>query len=124
MNNYKGSCHCGAFVFNVDLELEGLITCNCSMCQRTGYVMAFVAPEALHVEAGEGTLKRYTFNTMNIDHLFCTTCGIHPISKGKKKDGSPMRMINVRCLHDVDPTTLATKQVNGRAVPSAIPRGP
>jgi hypothetical protein len=124
MKNYHGSCHCGAFAFNVDLELQGLITCNCSMCQRSGYVMAFVPPEQLHVERGEETLTSYKFNTMNIDHLFCPTCGIHPISKGKKKDGSEMRMINVRCLHDVDVSALPAKQVDGRAVPSVVPRGP
>jgi hypothetical protein len=124
MKNYTGSCHCGAFKFNVDLELEGLMICNCSMCQRTGYVMAFVAPEQVHVETDEKVLTSYHFNSNKLDHKFCATCGIHPITYGLKSDGSQMRMINVRCLHDVDPTSFATKKFDGRAVPSVVPRGP
>ncbi len=124
MPNFSGSCHCGAFTFNVDLELEGLMSCNCSMCQRTGYVMAFVDPAKLEPESDLSTLTSYKFNTMNIDHLFCATCGIHPIGAGKKRDGTAMRMVNVRCLHNVDVASIQTKQVDGRAMPSGVARGP
>lgn len=30
MSTYTGSCHCGRVAF----EVEGTITCNCSICAR------------------------------------------------------------------------------------------
>ena len=34
--NYKGSCHCGRVAIEVEGELGGVASCNCSMCQRKG----------------------------------------------------------------------------------------
>ena len=113
---YEGSCHCKAFTFAVDIDLKGVTVCNCSICSRAGYVMAFADPEHVRVKSGEDALKDYRFNKQVIGHLFCTTCGIHPIARGKKRDGSPMVMINVRCLEGVELDELPVSKFDGRSL--------
>src|SRR5690606_31463096 len=47
MPAHHGSCHCGAVQFDVEMELSGLATCNCSMCSRSGAILAFVPRSAI-----------------------------------------------------------------------------
>lgn len=117
MKTHDGSCHCGAFKFSVELDIgKGAMTCNCSMCQRAGYVMMFVPRDKVTVKTDESMLKSYHFNTKKLDHLFCTTCGIHPITRGQMPDGTPMVMVNLRCLEGLDDlSAIQTSQHNGRA---------
>lgn len=101
MTQHHGSCHCGAVSFDVDLELTGLVTCNCSICGRTGAIMAFVSADKLTAK-GEDHLIDYQFAKETIHHTFCKTCGVRPFARGTAADGSGTAMINVRCLDDVD----------------------
>lgn len=54
---YKASCHCGAFVYNVttsslnDASTE-VTRCNCSICQRNGYLNIYVPNEQVAFEKG------------------------------------------------------------------------
>jgi hypothetical protein len=61
----RGSCHCGAVQFEVDLEhgFEKLRRCNCSLCRRKGAVMASVALSRLRITAGQDKLSLYQWNT-------------------------------------------------------------
>ena len=113
---YKGSCHCGKVSYEVKTELEQVIACNCSMCQRKGHLLAFVTPDKFNLLSGEGGLTDYQFNKMNIHHLFCSTCGVSSFARGKKRDGSPMIAINARCLEGVEPSALKVTQVDGRSL--------
>jgi hypothetical protein len=99
---HHGSCHCGAVRFDVDMELQGLITCNCSICGRTGSIMAFVPKSTLTQTAGEDQLSDYQFGKKTIHHVFCKTCGVRPFAWGVGQKGEEYAMINVRCLDDVD----------------------
>jgi len=112
---YQGSCHCGTVKYEVELDLSGpVLACNCSMCGRTGALMTFAPAAQFQLQTGEATLTDYQFNTKNIHHLFCATCGVRPFARGTGRDGSPMCMINVRCLEGVDPTTLEVRHVDGK----------
>lgn len=102
MTQHHGSCHCGAVQFNVEMELKDLATCNCSMCGRSGAIMAFVPKTALSGVTGEDKLTDYQFGKKIIHHAFCSTCGVRPFGWGKGPDGNEWAMINVRCLDDVD----------------------
>lgn len=117
MTIHKGSCHCGAVTFTVDLELKNLATCNCSICGRTGAIMAFVPLSSLQRLAGSDKLTDYQFGKKRIHHTFCSICGVRPYAEGLAPDGSPSAMINVRCLDSVDPHAVEiTHQYDGRAL--------
>jgi hypothetical protein len=112
---YKGSCHCGKVSYEVKAELEQVIACNCSICSKKGHLLTFVAPEKFSLLSGDARLTDYQFHKMNIHHLFCPTCGVQSFMRGKKRDGSAIVAINVRCLEGVDPGGLKVTQVDGRS---------
>ncbi|MCB9685719.1 MAG: GFA family protein [Alphaproteobacteria bacterium] len=117
MARHEGSCHCGGVTFEVDAELEGLATCNCSMCGRSGAIMVFVPDTALTRTKGEELLTDYQFGKKHIHHAFCSVCGSRPYAWGKGEDGSAWAMVNVRCLNDLDVHTLEiTKRYDGRSL--------
>lgn len=36
---YRGNCHCGAFVFELDVpEIKSVSDCDCSICHKKGYL--------------------------------------------------------------------------------------
>ena len=113
---HQGSCHCGSVRYEVVLDLgKPVISCNCSMCGRSGTLLAFVPASDFTLLSGEDTLRDYQFNKHVIHHLFCTTCGIKPFARGQARDGTPTVAVNVRCLQDVDLGTLVIQQFDGKS---------
>ena len=111
---YKGSCHCGKIEYRVQADLSGtLMTCNCSICKRTGAVLAFVPLAQFKLEKGDSALSDYQFGKKVIHHLFCSTCGIRSFARGTGPDGKPMVAVNVRCLEGVDVGSLKTQEFDG-----------
>lgn len=77
MKHYTGSCHCGLVQYEVDVDLEKpVIECNCSHCERKGFLLSFTARENFKLLSGEENLTEYKFNKNVISHLFCNTCGV------------------------------------------------
>lgn len=111
----QGSCHCGAVKFEVQGTPEGVIECNCSHCQRKGFLLWFVPRNALRITSGGDALTTYTFNKHVIRHQFCPKCGVQPFGVGTGPDGSEMAAVNVRALEDVDIDTLPREKVDGRS---------
>lgn len=108
---HQGSCHCGAVKFEVEgLDLDKLMTCNCSICGRSGSIMAFVGANQFTQTAGKDNLTDYQFGKKVIHHVFCTTCGVRPFASGKGEDGAEWMMINARCLEGVDVHKLTISQ--------------
>jgi hypothetical protein len=114
--NYTGSCHCGSVRYEVRTALDGAISCNCSMCSRTGAVMVFVPAEQFQLLSGEDALSDYQFNKRNIHHVFCSTCGVRSFSRGTGPGGKPMCAVNVRCLEGVDVDSLKIERFDGRSL--------
>jgi hypothetical protein len=113
---HTGGCHCGKVRFEVTLDLaEPAICCNCSICGRSGTMLRFVPVASFELLSGADVLTDYRFNTKNINHQFCSVCGIKSFAAGTSKDGSEMRAINVRCLDDVDVQSLPTHFVDGKS---------
>src|SRR4051794_24449339 len=112
---YAGSCHCGKVGYEVDIDLSQVIACNCSICRRTGSLMAFVAESAFRLTSGADAQTDYQFNKKNVHHLFCSTCGVRSFAHGTGPGGAKMYMINVRCLEGVEPQALTIKEVDGRS---------
>lgn len=115
LTHHEGSCQCGAVRYGVDVDLASTITCNCSRCQRMGFVLAFSPLKDFQLKSGEGNLTEYLFNRRAIQHLFCSTCGVESFAYGKKPDGSPIVAINVNCLSGVDPRGLTSQHVDGKS---------
>jgi len=113
--HYSGSCQCGAVVFEVDADLDGTITCNCSRCQRLGSVLSFTPRTKFTLKSGQGNLTEYLFNKNRIKHQFCKTCGIEPFAFAEGRDGTPMAAVNVNCLDGVEPRALKSKHVDGKS---------
>lgn len=115
--SFEAKCHCGAVVVKVEGDVPGkAIECNCSHCRIKGLVLAAVQGDAVSVASGEDHLRTYRFNRKVIDHRFCATCGVQPFAQGKGRDGSPMAMINLRCVADVDLDALEIMPFDGASV--------
>jgi hypothetical protein len=113
---YRGSCHCGNVTYDVELDLSGpVLACNCSMCGRSGALMAFVPEDKFKLLSGENSLSDYLFNKKQIHHLFCSNCGVRSFARGVGPDGAAMYMINARCLEGVDPLALDMKPWDGKS---------
>ncbi len=113
--HYRGGCQCGAVTYEVDVDLDRAITCNCSRCQRLGSVLSFTPCEKFHLMSGEGNLTEYLFNKHKIRHVFCKTCGIQSFAYGELPDGTLMAAVNANCLDGVEPRELKAHHVDGRS---------
>jgi hypothetical protein len=112
---YAGGCHCGKVRYEATAALGSAISCNCSICSKKGTLLTFVPEESFKLLAGEGELSEYRFNTKQIAHLFCKTCGVTSFASGSGPDGKKMVAINVRCLDDVDPASVPVTQHDGKS---------
>lgn len=116
MKTYHGGCHCGKFRYEVETDLEKVITCNCSHCHMKGLVLTFVPVSQFRLTGGdEAELIDYQFNTKKIHHLFCPTCGVESFARGENSKGEKLRAINVRCLDNVELSDLTLIPVDGKA---------
>jgi hypothetical protein len=112
--SYQGGCHCGKVRYAVTMDLGGKVTsCNCSMCGKKGTLLSFAPADRFELLSGEDTLTSYQFGKKNIDHLFCSTCGVTSFARGKGRDGKPMMAINTRCLDGVDVARLDVTHFDG-----------
>ena len=117
MQTYTGSCHCGkvTFTFKNEVITQGA-RCNCSICHRKGAVMSTftLPPEQISIEAEEGTLGLYQFDTKVAKHYFCKTCGIYPFHQTMSKPGQ--YRINLGCLDDIDTEQLDIQLFDGKSI--------
>ncbi len=109
---YTGGCHCGAVRFRVRVERHEAINCNCSICQKKGFLHLIVPPEQFEILQGQEMLATYTFNTGIAKHIFCKVCGIHPFYRPRSH---PTQFdVNVRCLDDNAMDKFTVNQFDGK----------
>jgi len=113
---YQGSCHCGNVKFEVEGEIQGVISCNCSLCERRGSLLWFVPRDTLRVSTADKDIATYTFNKHFIKHRFCAKCGIHTHAEAKDRQGNPMGAINLRCLDGVDLNAVKVTPFDGQSL--------
>jgi hypothetical protein len=113
MATHRGSCHCGRVVFEVEADLadERILSCNCSICRRKGYLHLIVEPERFTLVEGAEALREYRFNTRQAVHRFCDRCGIHPFYTPRSHPDKVS--VNVRCLEGVDPAEVEVEGFDG-----------
>jgi hypothetical protein len=113
MNTYRGSCHCGRVQFEVITDLTRVSECNCSICQRKGYLHHMVPPDRFRLLQGEADLTTYQFGTGRARHLFCRHCGVAAFYRPRLNPEN--YMINARCLEGVDLAALERVAFDGRS---------
>jgi len=120
METKRGNCHCGAVIFEVELQngLEKLRRCNCSLCRRKGAVMASVPLTRLKVIKGADKLTLYQWNTRTAKHYFCSVCGIY--THHQRRSAPNEYAFNVACLENVDPFSLGDIPVGDGASQSIV----
>jgi hypothetical protein len=111
-----GGCHCGAVRYVVELD-RGVTaqSCNCSMCAKSGALLAFLPASRFELQSGADATVDYLFNKNHIHHLFCRTCGIKSFARGAGRDGEPMVAVNVRCLDGFEMGQFPVREFDGRS---------
>ncbi|KAF2195670.1 hypothetical protein K469DRAFT_543859, partial [Zopfia rhizophila CBS 207.26] len=112
-----------------DTYEERLVECNCSICERNGYVWIYPKVEQVVME-GEENLERYKFGSKIFAKTFCKTCGINitnvsedlseeeiaALSEELKHWYSLSQAIcpmNLRVLHDFNIKDTKTQRLDG-----------
>lgn len=113
---YEGGCHCGAVRYEAEADLSATMTCNCSHCEKMGFVLTFTPREKFRLLSGGDKLTEYRFNKREIQHLFCSVCGAHPFGYGAMPDGTEMAAINARCIDGVDLGQIEPRHIDGRSL--------
>jgi hypothetical protein len=112
LEHYEGSCHCGRVRFAVHGELASTVVCNCSICEKKGFLHLIVEPAAFELKSGREELTSYRFNTGTAEHTFCRHCGVHPFYVPRS---DPDKIdVNVRCLIGVDVASLVPRLFDGQ----------
>jgi hypothetical protein len=122
-----GGCHCGAVRFEVlSAEAVEVMSCNCSICIKTGYLHLIVEKPRFRLLKGQENLTLYTFNTGAAKHLFCKTCGVKSYYVPRSHpDGVS---VNYRCLDQAALDVVRITPFNGQnwedSARSLQPRSP
>lgn len=109
---YQGSCHCGVITFEVEApEALEVDLCNCSICNKSGFVHLIVPKSKFHLLTGKDSITTYTFNTGIAKHTFCKACGIKPFYTPRTNpDGID---VNANCL-DTKPASINITEFDGK----------
>ena len=79
IQTYEAICHCGTVQYSVTLSpplaRQKVVSCNCSICARNGYLLVYPLRKHLSVKSGEHDLKSYSFGIKRNLHKFCANCG-------------------------------------------------
>lgn len=113
---YRATCHCGNVAIEFESQIDGAISCNCSICQRSGALLTFMPRDAVKVIAAPDAMATYTFNKHVIQHKFCKQCGIKVIGEGTDPKGNKMTAINIRCIEGLDLEKVPLQHYDGRAM--------
>jgi hypothetical protein len=112
----RGSCHCGKIAYSLDETPTEAMQCNCSICRRKGYVLAFSTPDRFTLETSRDAIAVYTFHNHVVRHQFCKTCGCAPFGEGVGPDGKAMVVVNLRCAEGVDLAMLKIVEFDGASL--------
>jgi hypothetical protein len=113
---YTGGCHCGANRYTVrispplDDPEATILNCNCSICEKNGYLFAFAnVADTKWDKGGLDAMTEYLFYKHIIKHLFCPTCGTSVYCPSNSDDLNPGTLaINVSSMHAGAPRSRST----------------
>ncbi len=111
MQTYRGSCHCGAVVFEIDTDFTQFTKCVCSLCRKKNALMTMVHESHFRLLQGQDRLGLYEWNTRVAKHHFCTDCGIYTFHR--KRSAPDTFGVNVYCLDEADISGIPVVEVGG-----------
>ncbi|KAH7021568.1 glutathione-dependent formaldehyde-activating enzyme [Microdochium trichocladiopsis] len=103
LNTYRGNCHCGMFVYEVDLPgISSVSECNCSLCSKRGYLWVYPSsPGQFRVVKGdEDALTSYAFSSTH--YKFCPHCGTGVLSRTPTAPPHLAIGINAHAIQELD----------------------
>lgn len=62
--------------WDITIEQEKIVECNCSICMRGAYVWIYL-PKGQSTVEGSENLSYYVFNNAILRKAFCKRCGVH-----------------------------------------------
>ncbi len=98
----EGGCHCGAVRYRVTVRSREAVECNCSMCNKKGYLHLIVDEADFELLRGADAITTYTFGTHTAKHHFCSRCGVHSFYRPRSHPESVD--VNIRCLDGASPS--------------------
>jgi len=122
MRTYQGSCHCGRVRFEVDLDLDHVRSCDCSICRRRGALIHRVEAAHFRLLSPLEDLTLYRWHTQTAEDYFCPTCGVLLFRRPRHRTAQEIAegvpefwgwSINVRCLDGIDLDAIPVKRVHG-----------
>ncbi|WP_024519958.1 GFA family protein [Bradyrhizobium sp. Tv2a-2] len=117
---HRGRCHCGSVRFCVQAPADiSAVSCNCSICQMSGFLHMLVPRDKLRIECGEELLSTYQFNQNIARHTFCQVCGVKPFYRPRSNPSG--FSVNVRCLDATTIECLRIDEFDGKNWERAIP---
>ena len=111
IKTYEGSCHCGEVKFEVDMDLDHVRVCDCSLCRKRGALNHRVEDSALRILTSLSDMTLYQWHTKTAKDYFCPICGILPFRR--PRTAPELWTINVRCLNNVDLAAVPIEYVHG-----------
>lgn len=72
----EGACHCGAVRLTLPAMPKEVLTCNCSLCRRTGGIWAFYDFGTVTIQGHPGNTEDYVWGDRTLRNVRCRTCGI------------------------------------------------
>jgi hypothetical protein len=115
LKTYTGSCHCGAILFEADVDISfGTGKCNCSICTKMRLWFARVLPNAFRLIKGVSELTDFRGHNPVAHHLFCKHCGVHASEwiDVPNMIGEKYYNINVACHNGLNIDELIAAPVN------------
>jgi hypothetical protein len=108
----KGGCHCGAVRFEAKAGWDSALLCNCSICEKKGFLHVIVPKDRFRLKSGDDALQSYRFATRAANHLFCRHCGIASFYVPRSHpDGYS---VNLRCVEGVELSKVRLEPFDGK----------
>jgi len=113
---YQGGCHCQDIRFKFQLlkaiESNTITACNCSMCEKTGFIHLIIPKDQFQLNSDWNQLCLYQFNKKIAKHYFCKQCGIK--SFYQPRSHPDCWSINVRCIDGYNQYNLRIDAFDGK----------
>ena len=106
----RGSCHCGAVVFEVEKAPESVMDCNCSHCRLYGSLWAYYPQRDVKFEANDTFIYMWGDRMLEMHH--CKTCGCFSHFTVVGQTDAKMIGVNARLMRGLYPAKVRLVQKN------------